>query len=108
MPQSVPWAVCGCLIFFMTFEVNREVIPRWACGRSSMHGAGQVSRLLQKEELPVVVYGKDWGSVPYYLRRDDVRHFDTSSVADLTEFLRDQPQTLLVCRENRTQILGRF
>ena len=102
IPSPVVWAVCGAAVFFVTFEANREIVPAWADSRSPLPEAGQeAERLLHEPGVHVIVYGHEWGSVAFYLKRDDVEHFDVDTLDRLKKSVRKHERTLLVYRRDQ-------
>ncbi|MBI1902359.1 MAG: phospholipid carrier-dependent glycosyltransferase [Planctomycetia bacterium] len=102
IPSPVVWAVCGAAVFFVTFEANREIVPAWADSRSPLPDAGQAAeQLLREPGVHVIVYGHEWGSVPFYLNRDDVEHFDVDTLDRLTKSVRKHERTLLVYKREQ-------
>ncbi len=96
MSAPVAWACCAAMSFFVLMEVNSELVPKFARSRSPASYSPQVAKLLADRDVAVAIYGREWGSVPFYLAHDDVQHFDTLVDDDWIHFLSAHPRTLIV------------
>ncbi|MGE0378309.1 MAG: phospholipid carrier-dependent glycosyltransferase, partial [Planctomycetaceae bacterium] len=99
--RAAPATVYGvfCLAAFAaTAKLTQDVFPAWANQRSVLGASQQSVEELQRISSghPVACIAGDWGSVPFYLNRDDVAVFRNDSDADVRRFLEEQEASLLV------------
>lgn len=96
---TAAWLTCALLGSVVAFEAAHELVPAWAQMRSPIARAGAAVAPARSGEMPVVVFGGEWGSVPFDLGRDDtVRNFTEQSPQELERFLLAYPRYFLVVR----------
>lgn len=79
---------CFCLVAFAgLFQATGDWLAAWGQTRTFL--PQQTTRLtpLRNPQVSVATFDTDWGSVPFYLRRDDVRHFSGNQYQELVAFL---------------------
>ncbi len=87
-PRTIYAAFClaACAA---TTKLSHDVFPAWAEQRSVLDLAHRSAEELQRGtcELPVACIAGTWGSVPFYLNRDDVAVFRDSPLTNLQRFI---------------------
>lgn len=69
IPAKSAWLACGIAATMLVHEIVHEVVP----GVSRRHAThATIAALARDGTTPVVCYGGEWGSVPFYLKRDEV------------------------------------
>jgi 4-amino-4-deoxy-L-arabinose transferase-like glycosyltransferase len=71
-------------------------VPWYSRFHSPMSQALVVRNYCGDPETPVVCYPRNCDSVAFYLGRDDFRSYRSKETADLVEFLRRQPRTVVL------------
>lgn len=89
--------VCASLAFVTLGILLHQGVPAWA----SWHAALPASRSgvaleLRNSEIPIICYDQDWGSVPFYLMRDEIEYFDSNNPQRLTNFVDQNGQAYLI------------
>jgi dolichol-phosphate mannosyltransferase len=98
---AVSWLVCAGITFGLLFAGIHQVLPSYA-RRFALRG--QVRRhaeLCSDPHVPVVCYPRQWESVNFYLRRDDVRAYGKDQLPELIAELRAYPRTLLFVKSGK-------
>lgn len=99
LPLRAAWLLCGVLGAAMILETAHELVPAWATNRSMLVRSPGAMDLLLHGEAGVVCYGGEWGSVPFYVGKDDqVLNFNGGPIEDLRRFLDRNQRNLLVIR----------
>jgi 4-amino-4-deoxy-L-arabinose transferase-like glycosyltransferase len=98
LSSKMAWLLCSGMTLLVIVESAHELIPAWAATRSPLAQCKEVSELLRDEHIAVACCGTEWGSVPFYLGRANVRKFSTPPTQDLTNFLDAHPRTLLIVK----------
>jgi 4-amino-4-deoxy-L-arabinose transferase-like glycosyltransferase len=96
------WACCATVVFTLAFDVGHELVPAWAEDRSLFAEPSELKRLLESPGTVVACYGREWGSVPFYLPDVEVRNFHKRNPEQLWAFLREHRRTLLIVKSNNT------
>jgi hypothetical protein len=94
------WALFCGLGLMVTFTLAQQIVPAWAARRAPMGHSSEVVALLQDGSIPVVCFGGEWGSIPFYLRHDNVRTITGWSVDELATFLGKHQRNLVVFRSD--------
>jgi dolichol-phosphate mannosyltransferase len=106
-PPRAAWLLCGLLGAVMVFEVGHELVPAWSRRRSPHDEISEMVRGGSQEYSPqagppntaVVCYGGEWGSVPFYLGRDDVVfNCDGQTPEEIQGFFHEHPRVVFVAR----------
>ncbi len=96
-PRVVYGVFCTAA-FMATVKVTHDVLPAYA-NQSSALGASSSSVANLEEwnsDLLVACIVGNWGSVPFYLDRDDVTVFSEEAEGNVRSFIEQQGSTLLV------------
>jgi dolichol-phosphate mannosyltransferase len=72
LPSKAAWLLCGLLAAVTILEAAHELVPAWSRRRSPMTRYGEIAELVRDEQMPVACYAAEWGSIPFYLGRDDL------------------------------------
>jgi dolichol-phosphate mannosyltransferase len=100
--RAVAWLVCGLVAFVVTFESARQIVPAWAESRSPIPHDSPLAALLRDRQTAVVVCYQEWGSVPFYLERNDVLRFDGHRPRELAKVLEQHARTVLVHKRGQS------
>ncbi len=89
--------VFASISFAIVFYSAHGILPAWGQRFAALPTASSsVREQLQDRSIPVACFGQDWGSVPFYLGRDDLHHFDSQSIHKLTDLVRQNKRAFLV------------
>jgi dolichol-phosphate mannosyltransferase len=92
------WSVCCLLVYCFGYESSHDLAPAWAASRSPLPESTVARSLLKDPTSEIVVVGQDWGSIPFYLGRDNIHNFDEPA-STLKELVGDAPRTLFIARQ---------
>ncbi len=94
-PQ-VLYGVFSLIAFAVTFETAQTLFPAW----SEIHAVLPVQTALHDEIMhspaDVINCGKEWGSVPFYLQRNDVTFLHRGNLEKLVQRMQERRGTYLV------------
>jgi 4-amino-4-deoxy-L-arabinose transferase-like glycosyltransferase len=94
---SSRWVQASLALSFLILCAGHYVaIPWFARFHSPMSHAAEVERFCEDPSMPVVCYPRNYDSVSFYLRRDDLKTFRSKETHLLIQFLRDQPRTVVL------------
>ena len=94
-----------CTAAFVTMmKVSHDVVPAFADRSSALGESSSSVTELEgwSSELPVACIAGKWGSVPFYLDRDDVVVFANEHDENIRRFIERQESTLLVVDDDLT------
>jgi hypothetical protein len=91
------WVACFLAAAGLAQEVGQDLVPRLGYQRSHLHQSAEVTALLRDPGVTVACWGRpSWGSLPFYLDRNDVRHLGTAHPREVRRLLRERAPALLV------------
>ena len=94
MPAMLVWAAltgAGILAW------GDGLIPVWASRRSPLAQSKAIARTIADGDTPVVCYGGEWWSAPFYLQsQEKVPSFSEDAPRQLRQYLRGHPRCLVV------------
>lgn len=101
------WLVFCVLGAAVVLESAQDIVPAWARKRSAVYGTERWAELVRDGRTPVVCYGGEWGSIPFYVGRADIV-FNCSELPaeDIKKFVSEHARYVLVVRHK--QDLERF
>ena len=99
-PTVASWGLCGGLAFAITWTVARDLVPGLAYARNSALQSPQLARFWSDPQVPIIAMCREWGSLPFYLHREDIFCFDGPPTRQLTRDLAGKPRTLIVYRHD--------
>jgi dolichol-phosphate mannosyltransferase len=94
------WTWCAALVFWAALDVGQELVPAYAANHSLFAQHPELRRLLDAPDTVVACWGREWGSVPFYLRDVQVCNFHKLAPEQLRAFLRAHERTLLIAKRN--------
>ncbi len=96
-PQGV-YAVFCVAAFAVVSKLTLDAFPTWASQRSLFGGTQRTATVLRDicSEHPIACVAGDWGSVPFYLNRDDVTLFPDVHNGEIRGFLERPGVSILV------------
>ncbi|MEZ6053688.1 MAG: glycosyltransferase [Planctomycetaceae bacterium] len=103
-PRIVYGVFCAAAFMVLT-KITHDVVPA-VSNRNSAFGNSSSTLVHQgewKSHLPVACIVGDWGSVPFYLDRDDVSVFPDTETENARHFIEDHDEMILVVNENLTE-----
>jgi dolichol-phosphate mannosyltransferase len=92
------WGLCSVLTLAITGESIRDLVPDWARSQGPLPRTERTQALLADRELPIIAMCREWGSLPFYLHRDDIQCFDGPPTWELISKLRQHSRTLVIHR----------
>jgi dolichol-phosphate mannosyltransferase len=93
------WLLCGALGALLVFEVGHRHIPAWAHLRAPLARYPEIREWAGQARTVVVCYGGEWGTIPFYLgRNDSVVNLSTLPLQELAAVLAQHPRSVLVAR----------
>jgi len=97
LTPKVAVGVFTAVAFAALFQSSQDLLPAWGRKWSVFPvAAPALKKQLKDETIPVALCGKDWGSVPFYLERDDLRRFEPQRVHDLADFVHRSERAFLI------------
>jgi 4-amino-4-deoxy-L-arabinose transferase-like glycosyltransferase len=94
MPAFVVW---GALVAGGILGLAHGLVPAWAGRRSPLAQSKAIPRTIADGVTPVVCYGGEWWSVPFYLQsRDKVASFSEDAPEQLRQYFRQHSRCLVV------------
>ncbi|HEV3258411.1 MAG TPA: glycosyltransferase family 39 protein [Gemmataceae bacterium] len=99
LPLAAGWLLCGALGAVLTGEAADYIVPAWSYRRAPLTRSEEVRALAHDGQTHVVCYGGEWGSIPFYVGRDDlVFNCSEEGPEAATKFFQKYPRSLLVVR----------
>jgi dolichol-phosphate mannosyltransferase len=99
LSAAVAWLLCGVLGAVTIFEVAHELVPAWSQRRSPLTRYGEIAELVRSHQMPIACYAAEWGSIPFYLGRDDlVINLPGVPAEELQKRLSQYPRYVVVVR----------
>jgi dolichol-phosphate mannosyltransferase len=93
---SLKWAACAAATLALLVLGVRGLMT-WYAARHSPAGAQRLIRGWPGcADCPVVCYGRQWPSALFYFRREHLGFFGEDGLAALEEYLRAQPQAIVL------------
>lgn len=93
---KIAWLMCCAAASLLVFEISHHAVPALA-QRHATHEA--IKKLIRDGHSPVVCFGGDWGSVPFYLGHDKgIFNLSKRSDAEVQDFLSHHPNFVLVVK----------
>lgn len=94
-PQAA-WLCCAILGAVVLFDAGHHFVPAYSQRHSPREA---VDRLVRAGETTIVCYGAEWGSVPFYLEREDiVFNLTRRPGEEITRFIAEHPHFALVVK----------
>lgn len=94
--SKLPRAAIACAALVLAGG-HYVAVPWYAKHRSPMSREEMVRGLCEDRATPVVCYPRACDSVSFYLRRDDLKQFRSKDTRVMIDYLRQYPQTVLLC-----------
>jgi 4-amino-4-deoxy-L-arabinose transferase-like glycosyltransferase len=103
LPPKAAWLCCAALGMVLIVESAHNVVPTWSRRRSPLaQSSADIAGLLRDGDVGVICIGAEWGSVPFYLGRDDIIvHCGERPLEDLPRFLSKHPRNLVIVRRKQ-------
>jgi dolichol-phosphate mannosyltransferase len=93
------WLLCGVVGAVTIIEVSHELIPAWSQRRSPLTRYGEIAEQVRDHQMPVACYAAEWGSIPFYLGRDDlIINVPGVPAEELPKLLSQHPHSVVVMR----------
>ncbi len=98
VPPKAVYAIFCVAAFAVISKLTLDAFPTWANQRSLFGGSQQTATLLRDacRQHPIACVAGDWGSVPFYLNRDDVAIFPDVHNSEIRGFLEQPGVSILV------------
>ena len=90
------WLCCAAITFIMLAESSHNLIPAWARQRDLLRDSPDIAAQLSDRQTAVGCWGLEWGSIPFYLRRDDIRNFFNDDIGAVADYAAARPETILI------------
>jgi len=94
------WLCCAAITFVMLLESSHDLIPNWARQRDLLRRSPEITALLRDRQTAIGCWGSQWGSIPFYLQRDDIQNFRNHAMKDVADYAAAQPRTILILKHN--------
>lgn len=98
-PKAI-WAVFLLAAYVTAFESAQDLFPAWGQKHAIVPSTMLDEQLDEHRDIPLGCLGGDWGSVPFYLQRDDIHFFDSETMDDMAVFVTENPEVLLLLDRN--------
>jgi dolichol-phosphate mannosyltransferase len=95
------WAVCSLLAALLIVNTAQTLVPQWAENHSPATITGRLPELLADKNVAIVCYGREWGSIPFHLNRNDIANFSKREPAQMKTYIAQQDQVLLVVKPTK-------
>lgn len=92
----INWAICSLLALAVESVIAHDLVPTWSVHRDILMQSSEVTELLSDESIPLACWGREWGSVPFYLNRNDVSNFSNRPPEEVRDFVHAHPRSLLL------------
>ena len=94
------WLCCAAITFVMLLESSHDLIPTWARQRDLLRRSPEITAQLKDREIAIGCWGLEWGSIPFYLQRDDIQNFRNHGITDVADYAAARPRTILILKHN--------
>jgi dolichol-phosphate mannosyltransferase len=98
---TVAWRLCAAVMFLLLFAGVELVLPAYARKFSLRGQVRPQAEWCADCGAPIVSYPRQWDSVSFYLRRQDVTVYTAQQTEKLLERLQAEPQTVVVVKTGR-------
>lgn len=78
------------------------LVPAYSAQRVPWAHDHAILGMMRDERVSVACYGREWGSLPFYLNRDDVANFTRRDWTELQAYLRAHPHTVLITKSTQS------
>jgi 4-amino-4-deoxy-L-arabinose transferase-like glycosyltransferase len=93
------WVCCCLLAAVVLFTTSHVLVPAWSSQRSPLTRHEEIGELVRDGQTPVLCCGGEWGSIPFYLGRDDiVFHLDEGLTEQVRQLLGRTSRYILIVR----------
>jgi dolichol-phosphate mannosyltransferase len=93
------WAFCAALGGVLIFETAHDLVPAWSSRRSPLTRYPDIAESVRESQVPVVCYGAEWGSIPFYLGNvDHIINWPDVPIEELQQRLSNIPRYLMIVR----------
>jgi dolichol-phosphate mannosyltransferase len=107
LPSKTAWLLCGTLAVVVIFVLSHELVPAWSLQRSPLKRYLEAEEITRDGQTPVACYGAEWGSIPFYVGRNDrVINLSEAGPKQIQERLSALDRYVLVVRHQED--LARF
>ena len=90
-------ALFSGVAFLIVVQSFHGMLPAWGQRFAALPTASpSIKDRLQDAAIPVACFGQDWGSVPFYLGRNDLHYYNSGTIGELGELVRRQERVFLV------------
>jgi dolichol-phosphate mannosyltransferase len=96
---NLAWLLCCALVAITMIDSAHRLLPAWSQQRSPLKRYPEIREWAPDQRTPVVCYGGEWGSIPFYLgRNESVINFGDLAPGQLPELLSPYHRWVLVTR----------
>lgn len=96
----VAWSLFGLAGLGIPIIAAHKVVPVWAHQRFALRKTQEATAMLRGGTIPVVTFGREWGSIPFGVGHANMYHFTGDNRSEFHQFLSDHPSCLLVMRHD--------
>src|SRR5262249_28112380 len=101
-PATTGLAIAGFLALATVIIAAQIVVPRYADKRVPWARDRAILGTLRDPNVTVACYGREWGSLPFYLDRDDICNFTRRDWTELKTHLRERSCTYLIAKSTQS------
>ncbi len=98
-----PQLLCGVFslaAFAITFETAQDLFPTWGQTHAALPIQSELRDEMMHSPAKVISCGQEWGSVPFYLQRNDVTYLHKRNMQQLIHCIDRQQGTYLVMKND--------
>jgi len=98
MAPRTAWLCCAVITFVMLLESSHDLIPTWARQRDLLRYSPEITAQLNDRQMTIGCWGLEWGSIPFYLQRDDIRNLRNRGVTEVADYVIAQRRSILILK----------
>ena len=98
---ATAWKACTAATVAFILFVTHVLAPSFTERRTPSKAAHAALRAAAGRDDPLILYGRDWQSALFYLRRESALQANESDLPVLLNYLHEHPETLVVIESGR-------
>ncbi len=98
-----PQLLCGVFslaAFAITFETAQDLFPTWGHNHAAVPIQSELRDEMMHSSAKVISCGQEWGSVPFYLQRNDVTYLHKRNMKQLVHCVDRRQGTYLIMKHD--------
>jgi hypothetical protein len=96
----IGWGISSLLAITLAGQLTHEWLPAIGASQTILTADSTFTKWLRESGTPIVTYGDELSSIPFYSARNDIPNYRGADVPRLVEFVNQHPRAVLVVSTN--------